>query len=78
MFNPLVDRFDELTDVQVEEKILELTKKYWQASKNPSLQSQILAVLEMFKQENVSRQAKARQKSLENSNSDLDNLINIS
>lgn len=78
MFNPLVDSFEELTDVQVEEKILELTKKYWQASKNPSLQSQILAVLEMFKQENVSRQAKARQKSLENSNSDLDNLINIS
>ena len=78
MFNPLVDSFDQLTDSQIEEKIFELTKKYWQSSRNPSLQTQILNVLEMFKQENIARQQKARQKSLENNNKDLDNLINIS
>lgn len=77
MFNPLVDSFDELTDTQVEEKIQELGRKYWQA-RNPQLQHQIATILEMYKQEMSSRRAKQMQKLRDNDDSDLDGLINIS
>jgi adenylate kinase len=78
MFNPLVDSFSKLTDTQIEEKIIELGKKYWQADKNPSLQSQIGTVLEMYKQEIELRRARDYQKQKDNSDdNDLDSLINI-
>lgn len=78
MFNPLVDNFCELTDTQIEEKIVELGKKYWQAANNPALQNQIGTILEMYKQEIASRRARAYQKQNDNEDdSDLDSLINI-
>ena len=77
MFNPLVDSFDDLTDSEVDDKIQELSRKYWQ-TKNPSLQQQISTVLEMFKAEAVTRRAKQLQKSQTDSESGLDNLINVS
>jgi hypothetical protein len=77
MFNPLVDSFDDLTDSEVDDKIQELSRKYWQ-TKNPSLQQQISTVLEMFKAEAATRRAKQLQKSQTDSESGLDNLINVS
>jgi hypothetical protein len=77
MFNPLVDSFDQLTDTQIDERIQELGRKYWM-TQNPDVRGQIAVVLEMFKQEAVSRRAKAFQKMQENGDSDLDNLINVS
>lgn len=77
MFNHLVKDFAELTDSQVEEKIIELGRKYWM-TRNPDLQAQIATVLEMYKEEARFRRAKAFQKSQEDSDSGLDNLINIS
>lgn len=76
MFNPLVDRLDNLSDAEVEKKVFELTRKYWAASRNPELQQQVLTVLEMHKTEMLLRQS--RQKNAIDPNSDLDNLINIS
>ena len=79
MFNPLVDSFSKLTDTQIEEKIIELGKKYWQAGSNPALQSQLGTVLEMYKQEIAARRARAYQKQKDDQdNNDLDDLINIS
>ncbi len=76
MFNPLVDSFSELTDTEVENKILELTKKYYQTH-NPNLQMQIANILDMYRSEAQVRRANAL-KSQQNDDNGLDSLINVS
>jgi hypothetical protein len=76
MFNPLVDDFSKLTDLEVENKISDLGRKYFMV-RNPQVQIQIASLLDMYKDEMRGRRARAHLKSLENGNSDLDNLINI-
>jgi hypothetical protein len=76
MFNPLVDDFSKLTDLEVENKISDLGRKYFMV-RNPQVQMQIATLLDMYKDEMRVRRARAQLKSLENGNSDLDNLINI-
>ena len=76
MFNPLVDSFSKLSDSEVEDKIIELSRKYVQ-SYNPQLQMQVGTILEMYKEELRARRAKANMPSDDGENS-LDNLINIS
>jgi hypothetical protein len=78
MFNPLVDSFDQLKDSEIENKIVELQRKYFQAGANPQLQQQVQAILEMYKLEMQQRRAKSLQPSQENGDNSLDNLINIS
>jgi len=74
MFNPLIDSLTQFNDSELESKIRDLSKKYFQ-TKNPQVQQQILATLNMFKEEMSTRN---RQKMNQNlGNSDLDNLINI-
>ena len=75
-FNPLVNSFDELSDKELEEKILELNKKFWMTH-NPQVKEQITAILDMYKVEMEGRRAKPKNNSQEGDNS-LDNLINIS
>lgn len=78
MFNPLVDSFSDLTDAEVEGKIIELQRKYF-LTNNPSLQQQIATILEMYKEEARARRAREYQRQVEqNGNEGLDNLINIS
>jgi hypothetical protein len=77
MFNHLVDDFSILSDTEVEDKITELSKKYWQTT-NPQLQQQIAVVLEMFKEEGRARRAKQKLVQQESDdNNSLDNLIKI-
>jgi hypothetical protein len=76
MFNPLVDDFSKLTDLEVENKISDLGRKYFMV-RNPQVQMQIATLLDMYKDEMRARRSRAHLKSLENGNSDLDNLINI-
>jgi hypothetical protein len=78
MFNPLVDDFSVLSDSEVEEKISELSRKYFQ-SRNLQVQEQISVILEMFKDEARSRRAKSMLKNQqENGEEGLDNLIKVS
>jgi FKBP-type peptidyl-prolyl cis-trans isomerase (trigger factor) len=78
MFNHLVDNFSDLSDSEVEDKIAELSRKYFQ-TQNPHLQQQVSVVLEMFKEEARSRRAKQKIiQDHENDDNSLDNLINIS
>ena len=78
MFNPLVSDFSELTDAQVDEKIMELGRKYWMTH-NPDVQAQIAVLLEMYKEESRTRQAIAYQRmNDQNGDNGLDNLINVS
>jgi hypothetical protein len=78
MFNPLIDSFDGISDSEIEDKISELSRKYF-ISRNPHVQQQISTILEMYKEEMRSRRAKQRLKDQEqNGENGLDNLINIS
>jgi len=77
MFNPLVDSFSTLSDLEVENKISELGRKYFM-SRNPQVQMQIASLLDMYKEEMRARRAKAQLIQQQNGNSGLDNLINIS
>jgi len=74
MFNPLADNFEDLTDSQIQEKVQDLTKRYYQ-TRNPGLQNQIAVMLDMFRQEQTTRMY--RQKQQDDNDPDLDNLINI-
>ena len=81
MFNPLINNFNELTDSEIDGKISELSRKYFQTT-NPQVQQQIAVAIDMFKEEALLRRATAYQRqvqqSQENGESGLDNLINIS
>jgi len=78
MFNPLVDSFNQLTDSEIENKISELGRKYFQ-SYNPQVQQQISVLLEMYKEEARARRAKQYLKAQQqNGDNGLDSLINIS
>ncbi|MDA9938654.1 hypothetical protein N9C48_00920 [bacterium] len=77
MFNPLVDDFSLLKDSEVEEKLFDLKRKYWQ-TRNPSVQEQISVIMNMYAEEMHVRSAKAMQKTNDDSEKGLDNLINIS
>jgi len=74
MFNPLADNFEDLTDSQIQEKVQDLTKRYYQ-TRNPGLQSQIAVMLDMFRQEQTTRMYRLKQQ--DDNDPDLDNLINI-
>lgn len=76
-FNPLVDDFSKLTDPELESKISDLSRKYFM-SRNPQVQMQIAAILDMHKEEMRARRARAQLQSQQNGNPDLDSLINIS
>jgi len=75
MFNPLVGSFEDLSDAEVDEKMHELSRKYF-LTKNPQVQQQIQTIIEMLREETKKRNAKNL--SSQNPESDLDNLINVS
>lgn len=77
MFNPLINDLHLCTDSQLEDKISNLQRKYFQTY-NVELKNQISVTLDMFKTELKNRRMIAAQKFKEQSdNNDLDNLINI-
>lgn len=77
MFNPLINDLHMYTDSQLEDKITNLQRKYFQTY-NVELKNQISVTLDMFKTELKNRRFIAAQKFKEqNDNNDLDNLINV-
>lgn len=75
--HPLVNDLSSLKDSELEEKISELTKKYF-ISHNFELQQQIAMVLDDYKSELAKRQRDAYDKMMNSRNKDLDKLINVS
>ena len=73
MDHPLIDNLTDLTDEQLTDKSVKLTKKFFQ-TRNPQAKRQIQIVLDSIKLEQRDRMEKKR---LNNPNKDLDNLINI-
>lgn len=76
MFHPFEGDISQLKDSEIEEKVTELTRKYFQASRlgKPELLTQISTFLTIYKEEMSKR---LRTKTQSNMDGDLDQLINV-
>ena len=77
--HPLFENTESLETTDIENKLTQLNRKYWQTS-NPQLQQQIVMLIDGYKLELESRRAKEKlaQQSQENGDNSLDNLIKVS
>jgi hypothetical protein len=75
--HPLVNDFSHLKDSEIENKIGELTRKYFM-SHNVEIRNQIVMLLETYKEEAGNRRRAALEKMMENRDKSLDKLINVS
>lgn len=73
--HPLAEDYSKLKDSEIESRISDLGKKYWQ-SNNPSVQSQIAMFLDLYREELRNRQAKMWQQH-QTKSPELDKLINV-
>lgn len=76
MFNPLADNLHTLKDLELENKIQELSRKYFM-SNDHNVQRQITVFLDMYKAELANRRAKMWQEQYQKRDTDLDSLINV-
>jgi len=75
--HPLLGSLEKMSDNELEQKLSDVNKRYWQTS-NFEVREQIIMVIDAYKLELESRRIKQRIESQQNGNSGLDNLINIS
>lgn len=74
--HPLIENLSSLKDVEIENKINDLTRKYFQTH-NYEVQSQISLILDTYKEELSVRRVNEWKKIMEEKNKDLDKLIKI-
>lgn len=79
MYNPLFESPTKLKDSEIENKVLELTKKYHIAARmgQGAAVSQIIAALEMYKEEQSKRFAEMSKNGFSKQNNGLNDLINV-
>ncbi len=75
--HPLMENTKSLKDSELETKIQELSRKYFQAARNPAPQHQVLVMLESYKEELAVRRSKMWEEISQKRDTDLDNLINV-
>jgi len=75
--HPLVDNLENIKDGEIENKINDLTRKYFM-TRNPGVQAQIALVLNTYKEEMSKRRAAEYDRMMNNRDKGLDKLINIS
>lgn len=73
--HPLIDDLDEFTDSQLQEKVVNLQKRYF-STVNTEVQSQIVLLIDTYQWE-IEKRNRDKRKS-QNPDNDLDNLINVS
>lgn len=77
VFNPLINNLQDLKDEELQKKIEDLQNKYFIAT-SEHIKNQIIDLLDIYNSEILERQKKRYYKEvLENSNSELYDLINI-
>jgi hypothetical protein len=77
LLHPLAGDLSSLKDSELDNKIQDLTKKYFMTH-NPGVQAQMVALLNTLKEEQSKRQQLALKKLMEkNSDKGLDKLINV-
>jgi tryptophanase len=74
--NPLCEDLSKLKDTELENKIQELSKKYFQTH-NLNLQHQISVFLDLYRAELENRRARLWQEQYQKRDKDLDSLINV-
>jgi hypothetical protein len=74
--HPLISHLEDLKDSEIDSKINDLTKKYFQ-SMNPQLRQQVAMALDSYKEEQAKRRQAEWQKMVDNRDKNLDKLINI-
>lgn len=74
--HPLAEDFSQLKDSEIEEKIHELSQKFYQTH-NPGVQRQISMFLDLYQEEIRNRRARLWQQQYQNRDKDLDNLIKV-
>jgi len=79
MFNPLLGNPADLKDAELEEKIIELSRKYSIAARTGMNQviPQIIVVLNTYREEMAKRNVTALQGATKKSSGNLDDLINV-
>lgn len=73
--HPLAEDYSKLKDSEIEQRIQDLSKKYFMAS-NPWVQQQISMFLDLYREELRSRQNKIWQQH-QTKSPELDKLINV-
>ncbi len=78
MFHPLQPDLSTLSETEIDEKIKELSKTYFNATRfSPAASGQVLMLLDGYKMEKATREQKRMEQVKQSYNSDLDGLINI-
>ena len=79
MFHPLMAPPTELKDTDLEQKILDLSKKYFIAARmgQGGVCDQLSMALSMYKEEQSRRQREATKTLVKDQDKDLDDLINV-
>ena len=77
MLHPFSEDTKDLTVQELQDKVSDLSKKYFQTL-NPQVKQQIQTFIEFYQQEIRIKESKLRQEEQKNGDLDLDNLIKVS
>lgn len=77
MMHPLAEDYSKLKDVEIETRLQDLSKKYFQTH-NPAVKQQIAIFIDIYRTELSARRAKAIEQQYQKRDKDLDKLIKVS
>lgn len=77
MIHPLAEDFSDLKDAEVENRLQDLSKKYWMTN-NPHVRQQMSILIGLYREELSARRQKVLQQQYQNRDKGLDKLINVS
>jgi hypothetical protein len=80
MLHPYVDNLDKLSINELEDKVIELQRKYF-LTNNPSVQSQISVIIDIYREQIQTRHridAQRQRDNQQDGDNSLDNLIKVS
>jgi len=75
--HPHIQDLKDLTDTQLEQKLMRLNSMYF-VTENPDVRQQMILIMDTYKIELEERRTAAKVKQQESGDNDLDNLINVS
>lgn len=75
--HPHIQDLKDLTDTQLEQKLMRLNSMYF-VTDNPDVRQQMILIMDTYKIELEERRTAAKLKQQESGDNDLDNLINVS
>jgi hypothetical protein len=77
MIHPLAEDFGQLKDPEIENRLQDLSKKYWMTN-NPQVRQQMSILIGLYREELSARRQKVLNQQYQNRDKGLDKLINVS